>query len=397
MKVLVIGNRVPWPLKDGGAIASYNMLLGLSQLGIEIHFVSLNTNKHYVDQASIQNAFGFCKSVHTFDIDTSLSPLKAFVNLLSKQSYHIERFTHQGFTQLIQSILDKEAFDLIHFESLFTTQYRQWIRTDLPCIYRGHNIEYKIWELLSDHSSNPLKKWYLRLLARRLKSFETNIAQLFESVVCISPIDLNDVQTWELKGHLTQLPGGIVYQAKAFKTPNDKLYHLGYMNWLPNQQAMQWFHDEVWPIVTAKFPKAEFFMAGKSMPLQFFNWQDKQFNVTGEVDSAKGFTEDKGILLVPLNSGSGIRMKTIEAMMEGKAVVTTQLGANGLLIEHGRDCLIAQDAESFADAVVSLISNADLRHQIAIQGQATAMAHYENTQVSKQWEKLYQALIHKQL
>jgi glycosyltransferase involved in cell wall biosynthesis len=391
LKVLVIGNRVPWPLKDGGAIATYNMLLGLSQLGVEIHFITLNTKKHFVEADTIQKAFSFCKVVKTYEIDTSLSVFKALLNLFSKRSYHIDRFTDPGFTQLIQSTIDQEQFDLIHFESLFITQYVQWLQTQkgagldsIPCVYRSHNIEYKIWELLAQTTKNPIKRWYLKLLAKRLKTFETSISKRFEAIVCISPIDLKDCQTWGLKAKLLQLPGGIIAH----------LYHLAYMNWMPNQEAMEWFHSEVWPIVHKQHPSVHFYMAGKGMPARYFKWNTTHFHVQGEVDSASEFAKDKGILVVPLNSGSGIRMKTIEAMMEGKAVVTTVIGANGLTVEKDKDCLIAHDAQSFAAALSQLILNPELRTEIAENGQLTAIKNYENTAVSSAWKTLYEGLIH---
>lgn len=401
MKVLVIGNRVPWPLKDGGAIATYNMLLGLSQLGVEIHFITLNTKKHFVEADTIQKAFSFCKVVKTYEIDTSLSVFKALLNLFSKRSYHIDRFTDPGFTQLIQSTIDQEQFDLIHFESLFITQYVQWLQTQkgagldsIPCVYRSHNIEYKIWELLAQTTKNPIKRWYLKLLAKRLKTFETSISKRFEAIVCISPIDLKDCQTWGLKAKLLQLPGGIIaHHAKSMR-PNDNLYHLAYMNWMPNQEAMEWFHSEVWPIVHKQHPSVHFYMAGKGMPARYFKWNTTHFHVQGEVDSASEFAKDKGILVVPLNSGSGIRMKTIEAMMEGKAVVTTVIGANGLTVEKDKDCLIAHDAQSFAAALSQLILNPELRTEIAENGQLTAIKNYENTAVSSAWKTLYEGLIH---
>ena len=401
MKVLVIGNRVPCPLKDGGAIATYNMLLGLSQLGVEIHFITLNTKKHFVEADTIQKAFSFCKVVKTYEIDTSLSVFKALLNLFSKRSYHIDRFTDPGFTQLIQSTIDQEQFDLIHFESLFITQYVQWLQTQkgagldsIPCVYRSHNIEYKIWELLAQTTNNPIKRWYLKLLAKRLKTFETSISKRFEAIVCISPIDLKDCQTWGLKAKLLQLPGGIIAHDATTISPNDNLYHLAYMNWMPNQEAMEWFQSEVWPIVHKQHPSVHFYMAGKGMPDRYFKWNTTHFHVQGEVESANEFAKDKGILVVPLNSGSGIRMKTIEAMMEGKAVVTTVIGANGLNIEKDKDCLIAHDAPSFAEALSQLILNSELRTEIAKNGQLTALKNYENTAVSSAWKTLYERLIH---
>ena len=107
MKVLIIGSRIPWPLNDGGAIATYNLLKGLSELGIEIHYMSLNTKKHFVDEATIAKEFSFLKAIKPFKIDTSISPIKALLNVIQTSSYNIDRFTSLEFRDIIQAYINE--------------------------------------------------------------------------------------------------------------------------------------------------------------------------------------------------------------------------------------------------------------------------------------------------
>jgi glycosyltransferase involved in cell wall biosynthesis len=165
------------------------------------------------------------------------------------------------------------------------------------------------------------------------------------------------------------------------------------MEWMPNMEAMEWFNNDIWPIIEKHSNTAEFFMAGKHMPDRYKQWATSRFHVDGEVESLEQFSSDKAILTVPLRSGSGIRIKTIEAMMSGKAVVTTAQGAQGLDIKDGEHCLIANEAQTFAQACIQLLENTELRKHIAQNGQRYAESHFGNEAVSRVWHEFYATLI----
>ena len=394
MKVLIIGSRVPWPLNDGGAIASYNLLKGLSLQGVEVHYLSLNTKKHFVDALNIQKEFSFLKSIKCFDIDTSISPIKAFINLFKRSSYNIDRFTSAQFAQLIQATIAHEKFDLLHFEGLFVAQYIEMIQVNSPTLLRQHNIEHNIWETLAKTSQSLPKKMYLNFLAKRMKTFESQIIPLFDGVVCITQDDLNFVNQLHYKGEHLVIPAGIeIHVPTKVAIDAHTVYHIGSMEWMPNQEAMHWFHEEIWPKVVFKNGDLKFYMAGKNMPELYKKWNSRQFVVLGEVENQDQFKADKSILVVPLKSGSGIRIKTIEAMLARKAVVSTSQGALGLPIQHLEHCLIADTAEDFAKAILSLAELPELRQRLCEDAYQLAASRYSNEAVSKQWTVFYTMLI----
>lgn len=394
MKVLVIGSRVPFPLRDGGAIATYNFLKGLSAAGLVVDYLSLNTHKHHVNQDTCLQQFHFLNNIQTFDIDTSVRPFPALLNFFKKTSYNIDRFTHQGFASMIQKAIDHNAYDLVHFEGLFVAQYLKMIRTDLPCILRQHNIEYLIWERLASNEKNPVKKQYLKFLAKRLKSFEEQITPLFTASVSITKDD--EVLTQKhLNARMTRtISAGLeVPEPSSVGVHQHSVYHIGSMEWLPNQDAMTWFRYAIWPLVVEKEPEAMFYMGGKHMPESFKSYSDKHFIVAGEISDLNQFTADKSILAVPLRSGSGIRIKTIEAMMSGKAVVSTRVGAQGLPLVHEVNCLIADDENEFSTALLSLMRDKNLRDTIAENGRQMALSTYGNEAISQKWVDFYQSIV----
>lgn len=393
MKVLIIGSRVPWPLRDGGAIATYNLLKGLSESGVEVSFLTLNTNKHFAEDNEIFEQLDFLEVIGYRNIDTSVKILPALLNLFSSRSYNIDRFISSGFREDIIEELNDKKYDLIQFEGLFVASYAEGLDTALPKVLRQHNIEYKIWESLAETCKPGLKKWYLKLLSRRLRKFEHQILKHFDAVVSITEDDGKEIEAMGYKGLNLTIPAGIEVKSIPTASPDyNTLYHVGSMEWMPNLQAMEWFRYSIWPIIEKAHKEATFYMAGKNMPASSFSWQNSRFNVAGEIPDLNLFSSDKSILVVPLQSGSGIRIKTIEAMMAGKAVVTTSFGARGIPLEHGKNCLMADSETDFANAVLSLLNDTGLRNRIAENGRQFALANYSNQSVSEKWKQFYQKL-----
>lgn len=393
MKVLIIGSRIPWPLHDGGAIATYNLLKGLSEKGLQITYLSLNTVKHFVSDDVIKKEFAFLHKIRTRKIDTSIRVHKALMNLFGTESYNIQRFINEDFAKDIQDELNEGNYDILHFEGLFVAAYAELIKSNIPRILRQHNIEFRIWQTLASSAGFP-KNIYLRLLARRLEEFETRISSAFQAIVSITEEDQFLTRSLlNYTGRNICIPAGIQEKPCPVQ-PIDpcSVYHIGSMEWMPNLKAMEWFHSGIWPMVMESRPEAKFYMAGKHMPEFCKKWNTENFIVAGEVPDQLQFIAGKSILVVPLKSGSGIRMKTIEGLMQGKAVVTTSLGALGLPLIHGEHCLIADTEIEFAASVSELIVNSALRERLSKSGQALVKYYYGNDSVTDKWLDFYKSL-----
>jgi polysaccharide biosynthesis protein PslH len=397
MKVLVIGSRIPFPLHDGGAIATYNLLKGLAESGVETTYASINTKKHFVDPSTVEKEFKFLKAVHTHFINTDVSVVKVLINIFSSKSYNIDRFYNKSFENKLLELISSTPFDLIHFEGLFVAAYAPAIKkiSKIPILLRQHNIEYNIWKTLSAETSSPVKKQYLKLLASKMEKFEKKIIHEFDSIVSITESDRLEVQKSGYRGPTTSIPAGIEVkpQDHGISIRHNTLYHIGSMEWMPNRQAMDWFHAEIWPLILQKQPEAEFYMAGKNMPDHYQHFEGKGFHVSGAVDNLDDFVADKSVLTVPLKSGSGIRIKTIEAMMAGKAVVTTSQGALGLPLKHLEHCLIADTELDFSNAVLQLLNDRSLRDTLAENGKRFANENFSNQAVSEKWKAFYIQLV----
>lgn len=370
MRILIIASRIPFPLRDGGAIATFNQFKGYAALGHTVQMLALNTRKHHVDAPTIRKELLPYGEVETCDIDTGIRWQDALLNLFSKRSYNIDRFDDAGFHTLLTRHLEKHSYDLVQFEGLFTAPYVHTVRAHSRArlILRQHNVEYRIWQKQAAAETNLLKRAYIRLLAHRLQRYETGILPSFDGVAAITEDDAKILQ-----GHAPGLPVSHVPAGIALPEPkpagNPKaLYHIGSMEWMPNQSAVLRLVQQIWPMVKAKSPASTLHLAGKGMPQANLPELPAGVFNDGEVPDATAWSEPFGILCVPLMAASGVRMKTLEALAQGKWVVTTRVGAAGLPLVNEKHCLLADTDAAFTEAILRLQTDAGLRDTLRSEG-----------------------------
>lgn len=385
MRFLYLLNRIPWPLKDGGAIAMHSMLQGLTDLGVEITALAFNTNKHFVDEKTVQAKLGGLASWNTIPIDTSVRLSGAIKALLKNESYHAVRFYSTDFEQKLVDLLQKQQYDVVVCESIFMAQYINVIKAHSSAItvLRQHNVEWKIWNTLAAQTNNWIKKNYLHILAKQLHAFESHYIQQFDKVVSITDSDAVDFKQMGVKVPIHTCPLGIRIGEQPKLTDEAAVFHLGSMEWQPNIEGVNWFLEEVWPLVISQQPSASCFIAGRGMPEDWKQRRIPGVSIVGEVQDANAFMQDKSIMIVPIFAGSGIRVKILEGFKSGKAIVTTSMGMHGIPCEPNKHLLVADDKDTFAAHIVSLIVDAKKRKQIATAGFDFVAQNYELAHITK--------------
>jgi len=376
---------------DGGAIGVNNVSQGLIDCGHYVKLISINTHKHYVDIQSLPKDYKQRTGIEFGFIDTRLKPWKAFLNLFSSQSYLMERFFESSFAALLRKTLENQQFDIVIVESIFLKDYLPVLRkhTKAKIILRAPNMEYLIWKRLADEERNYFKKWYLRLLANRLEREEFDAVNSFDAFFTVTEKDRLLLRAFSTEKPSACIPTGLditkenhLPQVEILPKETPTIFHLGALDWMPNQEGLQWFLKEVWP----EFPKSKFFIAGRRPPREIFRWQSENVIVEGEVDDAAAFLLKHDIMVVPLFSGSGMRVKIIEGMMLGKAIISTSIGAEGLAVIPGEDILIADDAQGFITHIRNLLNDNNLLISIASKAKVNTAKNYSNTHIAKNLE-----------
>ncbi len=403
MKILQFCNKSPYPPLEGGPIAMNNLTKSLLNDGNIVKVFAINTNKYFVNINELPNEYISKTNYESVYVDLKINFVKAFVNLFSKKSLNVERFYTTKIQNKLIEILKNNKFDIIHIETIFLAPYLNIIRkySDAKVVLRAHNIEHLIWFRLAKNEKNILKKYYLKNIAQKLKNFELEAINDFDGIITISKIDKKFLIGRGCKVPIKNIPFGI---DTKFIDTNDKLnksnenekvslFYIGSMNWLPNIEGLEWFFDNVWEKIIEKNLKIEFNIAGRYINQSFLNKNIPNVNIYGEVEDAHKFISDNTIMVVPLFSGSGIRIKIIEGMLHKKAIVTTSIGAEGINYRDGHDIVIADTIEDFVVAILKLIEDSDYRDIIGNNAYELIKTEHNMNLITPQLIEFYEQII----
>tara|TARA_B110000503_G_scaffold143419_2_gene244754 strand:- start:2184 stop:3320 length:1137 start_codon:yes stop_codon:yes gene_type:complete len=361
------------------------MTRGLLNAGHSVKVLTACTEKHpwlpelidadWIDKTKAEAVF----------IDTRLNKVDAFSSLITGDSYNISRFHSSDIEHRLTQILRTNVFDLILFESLFTSPYLKTVRrySDGLAILRAHNVEHRIWQHLADETHQFTRKKYLNWLAEKLEQYEVSVLSDFDGIVAISAEDLEDFRELGCELPIQLVPFGLDDAEWPLDTsgPANHVFHLGAMDWRPNQQGVRWFINRVWPLVRQRIPHATLRLAGRHFPSTWSVPENMGIQVLGEIENAWDMMTDSGVMIIPLLSGSGMRIKAIEALAAGRAIVSTPIGVEGIPAEDGTHFMVASTPEKFASNLVSLLENPELASEIGSNGRKWAKTHYENDQL----------------
>jgi len=363
MRILILANKLPYPPLDGGSIATLNMITGLKEAGNEITVLSLNTRKHIFPVEKIPDELSDSIRFLSVDCDNSLRPVPMILNLIfSRKSYIAQRFNIRAFRNRLRTLLEKEKFDVVQLEGPYTGHYMDIIRTASKATVslRAHNVEHLIWQRKAVHEKSIFKRWYLKNMAARLKRFEMGVVNRCDCLVTISPLDeAYFCENGYNRPSITIATGFKLEEYPESALPVEKsIFFIGALDWLPNQEGLSWFLENVLGELTAIVPELRFHVAGRNAP-GYFEKKLRNENIVyhGEVGNAREFMQSFRVMVAPLFTASGIRIKILESMALCRPVVTTSVGVEGIPAENDRHILLADTPEMFKLQVISLLDD----------------------------------------
>lgn len=397
MKILQLCKKFPWPLKDGESVAVNALSRGLADQGVTMDLLAMNTNKHFtaVDSEVIESMPQY-RTVKWVPVDTDLSVFQALRSLLEGSSYHLKRFIDPEFTKTLKGMLHSsgERYDFIILESLYMVPYVKTIEKycDSKIIFRSHNLEFEIWDRLASNTWNPVLSWYLRKLARKLKDFEFKSIRDIAYLLPISPVDMQKYSQLDYKGKMHNLPLGIDLQKYPVRIQDQgspvSVGFIGSLDWRPNVEGLEWFLNKVWPVVTARYPNQfVLHIAGRNMPDKIRKQSTENVVVHGEIPHAIEFIQKQNYFIVPLFSGSGMRVKILEAMALGKMVLSTQVGIEGIPASSDKEFIRADTEKEFLRAFDRIAAREYNIHIIGRNARSFIEDNYSIQQVSQGFYK----------
>ncbi|MFA9391106.1 MAG: glycosyltransferase family 4 protein [Prolixibacteraceae bacterium] len=394
MKILFLSNKVPYPPKDGGSIASFGLMKAFADTGHQVSVLAMNTNKHYVNTSEIPDEIKAAISFHMLDVPAYIKTFDLLKNLFfSKLPYNAERFIDRNYQVKLQQILTSESFDIIQLEGLYLCPYIATIRkySSAKIAYRAHNIEYEIWQR-TILQSQGIRKIYLKILTHRLKKFEASAINQYDFLIPITNRDRDILnQMGNTKPTLTISAGFDTEEVRSvYSNFSMNLFFIGALDWSPNQEGLIWFIEKCWPLILKAQPTTQLKIAGRNAP----EWMEDKFkvkNVTylGEIENAQKFISQNGIMIAPVLSGSGMRVKIIEGMLHQKTIVTTSIGCEGINVKNEEHLFIADNYSDFSNYIIALLANRPKVIETGIKAFNFVKEEYDNRYLIKKLAAFY--------
>lgn len=375
-----------------------NTVRGLVNLGHEVSLVALNAKKHRNEAFEEDELLGKI-NYRVYDIDASVSLFDGLLDIFSKSTYNIDRYYDENFEKLLVRTVKNTQYDIIQFEGLFLAPYVDEVRKNCKSklVYRAHNIEHQIWERLAQQKSDPFKKIYLKLMARRIKRYEIQQINKFNAIAVFTGQDKNTMLQYGATIPVEIVPLGVDmghYNPDFDKTEFPSLFFLGSLDWMPNREGIEWFLQSFHNDLVNDELRVRFYVAGNNIPESFDDYDvlGKIF-IQGEVDDGLEFMNSKSIMIVPLLSGGGMRVKIVEGMAMQKCIISTSLGAEGINYKNGVNILIANTREEFFKAIKRCVADEDYCKAVGMNARKLVEQQHDVNKTTNSLVSLYRQLL----
>ena len=391
MKILWVKTGKLVPVDTGGKIRSYNILRKLAGRH-EVTFLSYYGGRR--DEAyerEICEHLPGTKVIYTATRDaTALERNLLYLRRLPLGApFGVTKFLSRETQRLLSQWLNEGRFDVAVCDFLGSTLNFPR-KSATPVALFQHNVESILWRRHAEHEANPIKRIAFKLEAAKMLRYERAAVARFDHVIAVSEYDRQQMKTMTDPSRISVVPTGVdlrQYQAAAGESATEPVViFLGSMDWEANVDGVTYFCREIWPRVKRAAPEARFRVVGRNPDQRVKQLASGDIEVTGRVESVIEHLREAAVFVVPLRIGGGTRLKIYEAMAMRKAVVSTTIGAEGLDVNHGRDILLADDPQTFADYVIELLRDHPrrMRFEAAAGDQA---ARYDWSVVTDRFEE----------
>ena len=371
MDIVWLKTELLHPVDKGGKIRSYNMLKALKR---NCHVTYLTLDDGTADTQARELASEYCHELVCIphrrrEKFTTGFYVELMLNLVSQLPYAIKKYESAAMRDEVSTRIADRRFDVLVCDFLAPAVN---VPPNLDCasVLFQHNVEAMIWKRHYEVQTNAAKKAYLFRQWRKMRDFEAKMCPQFDCVVAVSREDKKQMQEEYDVKTIYDVPTGVDTEffrpSGLTKTRPHNLVFTGSMDWLPNEDAIRYFTEQIMPRIKQSIPGVTLTVVGRDPypGLVELSKRDSSVVVTGRVDDVRPFIEEAAVYIVPLRIGGGTRLKIFEAMAMEKPIVSTSIGAEGLPVSDGEDILLADTPESFADAVIRLFQQAGLANEI---------------------------------
>lgn len=384
MNILHLTLKPIFPIVDGGCMAMYRLLSDLYTQDCTIKNLSVATPKHPFKEEAFPTNIRKHIRPEAIYINTNIKYFSAIRSLFSNKSYNVSRFDNKEFKVKLKEILQSETFDAIILESVYMLPNIDLIRqySQAKVLLRTHNVEFELWEQQAQQSKNPINKWAQAKLAKNLKKYEVeNIAKV-DGIASISEDIIEKYRELGTTVPMINIPLSLETHPDDLVDYSSSEFHfLGALNWQPNIEALNFLKDQLFPEINNTY---HLHVAGSFTPEELLSLDLKNITFHGKVENPADFVSQHGTMLLPIFTGSGVRIKLLEALSIGVPVISTNLGVEGAgKLVKDVHYLEANNVDEFKTQMKRIAEDTELKKAIGQAGKKFIEDQYSKESISK--------------
>ena len=387
MNILVICSLLPYPLIDGASKSVFYPIKALAERGHRVHLACLTRT---MDPDAIRQVERYC-TVDIIEFNSRPSILGAIRSVASRTPYDIARFQSPALLQRILARVAGQHFDVVQAEGIHAIPYALAVREHarIPVLLRVNTIQHVNLLRSVGTYRNPLINMYLRYEGRKVRAYEISEGKKADLNLVISDHDGIVLRRLDPSLRCTTIPAGVELSEFDIGTgppePATVLW-MGALKWPPNRDSFWWFYNKIVPHLLQLVPDVSIRVVGSNPPEDILKIRHPNVQIVGFVPDIRESVRQATVCVVPLQVGSGIRIKLLELFAMRKAIVCTSVGAEGLFLENDKQLLIADEPQEFAAAVARIIRDPGLRTRLGDAG----WRHIEKTYTWMRMGELYE-------
>jgi len=397
MNILLISSRNPYPPHGGHSQRTFNLIKYAAQ-NHDIFLLTFVEKDENLGNVSAMRKIS--ADVYPFYIPDEQSKwrfaLSLIRNLFSPLPYTAQKYDTSEMRCKIRELLEEREFDILQCDAPDLAQYTDEVG-DISKVVVNHNVESKLMYRRCVYARNILEKMYLYFQSFKMRKYERRICERFDNCVVVSEIDKEELQRISPEAKISVVPNGvdIEYFRPTYEDfAENTLIFVGGMTWFPNLDGALWFCEEIWPLVKREIPEPKMSFIGRNPPKKVLELaKTDNIEAPGFVDDIRPYVSKAAVYVVPLRVGGGTRLKILDAMAMGKAVVSTSIGCEGLEVTPEENIIVADSAEEFAKRTVELLRNPDLIKRLGIAGRKLTEEKYDWNIIGMKMEEVYQACV----
>jgi len=397
MNILWLSHFVPFPPKGGAPQRSYNLLAELAR-HYAVHLYAFNEFPVAPGSAELQDARKalscICKSVTICDppFDRAGLAYKAALarNLLSRLPYSADVLRSEEMGRALQKFTAVEAVDVVHVDAVELSPYALGLQARLR-VLNHHNAESVLLARRARRLSNPVARAYMHLQAKKLARYEARVLPRFDINLAVSGEDRNALLQLAPSARIEVIPNGVdtrYFHPTECAADENALVYVGGLTWFPNRDAVNHLVGDIWPLIREELSGASCKLVGRIPPGESRMHLPAGIEAVGFVDDVRPYLASAAALIVPLRVGGGTRLKILDALACGKAVVSTSIGCEGLGLVPEKEILVADTPREFAKQTARVCRDAALRNALGRAGRARVERDYSWTIIGEKYRRL---------